>query len=134
MHLKKKKICIWAWPLWLSWLECSQSHTSKDDGFNSSSGHIPTLLIRSQIRAHGGGRQWIFLSHIAISLSFFISLWKKKSWHLIQTVNLQWHYWSSELLAVVCGTSVLVENKHWFTFIITRKEPICIRNNINYTG
>ena len=48
----------------------------KGHGFNSQSGHIPRLWVRSLVGAHTGGNQSMFLSYINVSLSLppFLSL------------------------------------------------------------
>ena len=43
-------------------------HTPKGCGFDSQSGYIPRLSIRSLVRTHIGGNQWVFLSNIDGSL------------------------------------------------------------------
>ena len=42
--------------------------------FDSWSGHIPRLQVRSPVRAHMGGNQLMFLSHIDVSFSPVLSL------------------------------------------------------------
>ena len=46
----------------------ASSCTPKGCGFYSWSGHIPRLWVPSLVRAHMGGNQFIFLSHIAVFL------------------------------------------------------------------
>ena len=48
------------------------SCTVKDHWFNSQSGHIPALWVWSPVGACMGGSQSMFLSHINVSLPFFL--------------------------------------------------------------
>ena len=64
------------WPVWLSWLE-HHSHNQKVAGL------IPDHWSRTRhyepgpFQAYTGGNQSMILSHINVSLSPFLSLWKQ---------------------------------------------------------
>ena len=47
----------------------ASSYTPKDEGFESRSGHIPRLQVRSPVGAHVESNQLKFLFHINVSLS-----------------------------------------------------------------
>ena len=52
----------------------ASSHTPKDHGSDSWSGHIPRLQVQSPVGVRMGGNGLMFFSHINVSLSLLFSL------------------------------------------------------------
>ena len=69
---KEKKCQIIALARWLGGLKAP--YTPKHCRFDSQSGHIPRLQVQSLVRVHTRGNQSMFLSHINVFLSPFLSL------------------------------------------------------------
>ena len=65
MPIKRNK--VHSLPRWLRWWECCPLHQNCCWS-HPQSGHIPRLQVHSPIGAHMGGKQWMFLYHINVSL------------------------------------------------------------------
>ena len=67
--LKRRKSC----PV-VAQLVRALSHKLKGHRFDSQPGYKPRLQVQSLVRAHMGGNQSMFLSHIDVSLSLSLSV------------------------------------------------------------
>ena len=75
----------------------ARSHTPKGCRFNSWSGHIPRLKVRSPDTVSMGGNQMMLLSHITVSFSLSLSLSQIKKhilrWGLKKNKTQKWNCW-----------------------------------------